>query len=544
MASHFAVDELALLREKIDQRAPRLFQTTKAGSQLEVVRLSQPETPDGEKESNQNQQVDDRSQIEALRREANNCSQLFIIRQKRSWTNLDIFRDLFEDFIGIYDIFPQLWKCLFAFGKKLRENEFEFPGFITRCTYPVDTDGSEICESAYVVRRVELHGRRCIDGQSPWSIRQTAVYYRFNCSTNKFQTQNNVSGNFSQTLRDTFLLIAPSPMFEGQLSCSLKRNFSNKTELSPWYIHWLLLADSSRGWGDYMAWLEEQLREQSEPILFARVGVEKDSRSHLDDFQVSFVDRQKLKQLEDYITDLQVILDTMVHTATGIRTQCLKWCSRNCTGRERCCCESFLEEFNRFVNEAQMHLSRAQVLHEKVQSTAKLLSNLLDYEEANALKGLARASHEEGRLMSVLTLQGTRDAAAVKILTIISLIYLPTTIVANFFSTVFVHTNNQGDIQVSAQVWIMAAASIPLTSLTIALWWAWVHFAPPLQANSRQSTLKNAYGMLRSLFSRGRSTQRDLESGMACPQFGDKQFTRSPTSVSTWSTTATAFREK
>lgn len=164
----------------------------------------------------------------------------------------------------------------------------------------------------------------------------------------------------------------------------------------------------------------------------------------------------------------------MVHTATGIRTQCLKWCSRNCTGRERCCCESFLEEFNRFVNEAQMHLSRAQVLHEKVQSTAKLvnfipsflcrttpclvnpnihvflqLSNLLDYEEANALKGLARASHEEGRLMSVLTvsrrslpekakahltrvlqLQGTRDAAAVKILTIISLIYLPTTIVA------------------------------------------------------------------------------------------------------------------
>lgn len=68
MASHFAVDELALLREKIDQRAPRLFQTTKAGSQLEVVRLSQPETPDGEKESNQNQQVDDRSQIEALRR--------------------------------------------------------------------------------------------------------------------------------------------------------------------------------------------------------------------------------------------------------------------------------------------------------------------------------------------------------------------------------------------------------------------------------------------------------------------------------------------
>lgn len=78
------------------------------------------------------------------------------------------------------------------------------------------------------------------------------------------------------------------------------------------------------------------------------------------------------------------------------------------------------------------------------------------------------------------------------------------------------HTNNKGDIQVSAQVWIMAAASIPLTSLTIGLWWACVHFAPPLQANSRQCTRKNTYyGMLRSLFSRGQSTQSDLEGGMA-----------------------------
>ncbi|KAL1970711.1 hypothetical protein VTN77DRAFT_4355 [Rasamsonia byssochlamydoides] len=537
MASHFAADEMALLKEKIDQRVPHLFQTINAGAQLEVMQLSPLKSPDGEKESNQ--LIEDRSQIKALKKEANDCSQLFIIRQKRSWTNLNISRDLFEDFMSIYDVFPPLWKCIFAFGRKHKENEFEFPGFITRRSHPVETDGSEVCESAYIVRRVELNGRRRIEGQSPWSIRQTAIYHRVNSGADLFQTSIDSSEYSGQIPRSTFLLISPSPTFEAQLSRSLKRSFADKTEISPWYIHWLLITDSSRGWGDYMAWLEERLREQSDPILFARVGVDKDSLSHLGDFQVSFVDRQKLKQLEDYTADLKVILQTMVHTVTGIHEQCLKWCSRNCRGRKGCCCESFIEEFDSYVKEAQMHFSRAQVLHERVQSTARLLSNLLDYEEANALKGLAQASREEGKLMSVLTLQSTRDAAAVKILTIISLFYLPTTSVINFFSTIFVHTNNQGDMQVSAQVWILVAVAIPLTGLTIALWWACVRFGPLLRATSRQPTLEKN-GMQWSLSSRRQSTKTDLESGVASPQF---PFWRSPASVGTWSTTATTLKE-
>lgn len=80
-----------------------------------------------------------------LLQEANDCSQIFIIRQKRSWTNLQISRDLFEDFLSIYEVFPQFWKCMFAFGKKHKENEFEFPGFMTKDTYPVEMDGSGFC---------------------------------------------------------------------------------------------------------------------------------------------------------------------------------------------------------------------------------------------------------------------------------------------------------------------------------------------------------------------------------------------------------------
>lgn len=81
--------------------------------------------------------------------------------------------------------------------------------------------------------------------------------------------------NSHRKSRSIFLLISPSPTFEARLSCAVKRSFSDGAELSPWYVHWLLLAHSLQGWGDYMAWLEGQLREQVWTAeLHSRNGVE------------------------------------------------------------------------------------------------------------------------------------------------------------------------------------------------------------------------------------------------------------------------------
>ena len=81
---------------------------------------------------------------------------------------------------------------------------------------------------------------------------------------------------------------------------------------------------------------------------------------------------------------------------------------------------------------------------------------------------------------------------AVKILTTISLIYLPITVVLvseiwarlnnrrglilyqNFFSTEFVQTSDSGHMQVSTSAWLLAVISLPLTVLTIGCWRLWV----------------------------------------------------------------------
>ena len=102
--------------------------------------------------------------------------------------------------------------------------------------------------------------------------------------------------------------------------------------------------------------------------------------------------------------------------------------------------------------------------------------------------------------MRKLTEKSTQDAAAVKVLTMITLIYLPATVVSvsrlspnqppitlrlltlpqNFFSTQFV-SQEQGaggssKVIVLSNAWLFAAVSVPLTLITLAVWWLWVKF--------------------------------------------------------------------
>jgi hypothetical protein len=109
-------------------------------------------------------------------------------------------------------------------------------------------EGSEL---AYVLRRVELNHRLLAEGQSPWSIRQTAVYHKFAMTPDSKQSSS------------TFILIAPSPKLESQLSQSLDLSKSDERAIGPWNVHRLLVANSMNGWMDYMAWLEETLNEQA-----------------------------------------------------------------------------------------------------------------------------------------------------------------------------------------------------------------------------------------------------------------------------------------
>jgi hypothetical protein len=178
--------------------------------------------------------------------------------------------------MDVYKIMRTLWKYVFAFGRKSEENEFNFPGFGQRhtsrrtagntaygqLTAPSPENNYKriiliFClEYAYMLRRAELNGRAITEGESEWSIRQTAVYH-------KLMTSSQETVSSMMEFDSTFLLIAPSENAEWQVGKYLNQCVSEYASMpSSWNIHRILIADSLRGWMDYMASLEARLKRQ------------------------------------------------------------------------------------------------------------------------------------------------------------------------------------------------------------------------------------------------------------------------------------------
>ncbi|KAF5876967.1 uncharacterized protein Bfra_001325 [Botrytis fragariae] len=536
MAEYLHLDDLKALQCKIEARANNLFIKTAEKSSFQVIRLSKPVTT--RKEPNiptfqKNLDVYEVSQVNLLK-ETDDVCQIFIVRHDRCWARLNIERALFEHFVNIYEVCEEFWKCVFAFGLKQRENEFEFPRLRSRIRKTFDiTDPYEPKDLMYVIRQVELNGR---GGTNPWSIRQTAVYHG--------RKHDGISA-LPVSIKSTpsvLLIIAPTSNAEMRMTAYLEERAADKRQTLSWNLHRLVVSDSLSGWPDYMASLEARLREQTNLIICAPDDMEEEPSS---EHGIGFGSRQELKVLEDFVLDLLMILRTKVETITGLRDQCKEYANefgKQMEIEERASHYLILREFDEYVKDAESYLGRAKDLRDRIQSTVTLLSDFLN--------------HEENKSMHHLTERSTKDAAAVKILTIITLVYLPTTIVANFFSTQFVQTSDSGHMTITENSWILAAISIPLTALTIILWWAWVYLsevkkevtASEKSDSSRQDSFRSFISSSRKSFrsysiSRNRLRKSDIEAGVSShvksmappPLFRDS-------GVGTWSTTATTIK--
>ncbi|KAB8220891.1 hypothetical protein BDV33DRAFT_171515 [Aspergillus novoparasiticus] len=456
------------LEEKIKARTNSLFKSRNDVAQLLVHLLSSSKDSCGRRtlQTKQPIPINHVSELKRLQQEETTaCAQVYTVAQLRSWTTLNISSELFHYLLEAQNVFPYFWKSVLTFGIRVVENEYAFPPFRAKSSRRVD---GRVDEIAYVIRRVERNQRSTSKGECPWSIRQTGVYQ-------KLTYPHDGSPNSS-----VFILIAPSRTVENEVSQCLSESESEGEVMTPHFsVHERLIADGLRSWMDYMAWLESECKQKADRLIVWDV---EDRDKHMTYFKVE--DRQRLKQLGDYITDLIVVLQTAVNTIGRIGKSCQRHCKMSCAVRDDCFCSSMIGEFVEYETEARVYLERAKVLQERVQSTEQLLTDLLSFEETRALKQLARASHvetkalkelaqtsqEESHHLAELAKRSAEDAAAVKMLSLVGLVYLPTTIVANFFSTEFVKINEQGGIYISPWVWILAVISVPLTVATVFLW--------------------------------------------------------------------------
>ena len=64
-----------------------------------------------------------------------------------------------------------------------------------------------------------------------------------------------------------------------------------------------------------------------------------------------------------------------------------------------------------------------------------------------------------------------------KTIAALTMVFLPGTYIAAIFGMNFFNYS-AGNIHVSARWWLYVAITVPMTVLTIGIWWAWTHMSP------------------------------------------------------------------
>lgn len=72
-----------------------------------------------------------------------------------------------------------------------------------------------------------------------------------------------------------------------------------------------------------------------------------------------------------------------------------------------------------------------------------------------------------------IALATNNDSAVMRVIAILTMIFLPLSTVGTFFGMAFFESTAEGGFRTSSKLWVFAASSVPLTALTLGIWWIW-----------------------------------------------------------------------
>ena len=189
----------------------------------------------------------------------------------------------------------------------------------------------------------------------------------------------------------------------------------------------------------------ELTKLQSDRVMVA--SIDADSPLQLLDKE----ERQELKAFQDQVIDILVVLDSTMDTITFMIEKYEQFChdiktsSADLADNQP---DPILLALRENQQVSDISKKKVEASNTKVQGTISLvrpyefynliattnsmikLSDLLNLGSGSSLQRLAEEARKENIAMRGLTEKGTRDAAAVKVLTVITLVYLPATVVS------------------------------------------------------------------------------------------------------------------
>ncbi|KAH5305709.1 hypothetical protein HBI12_168140 [Parastagonospora nodorum] len=352
----------------------------------------------------------------------NYSSRLISISQKNSWSRLQITKPMLRELMEHHEVHPTFLEVPLSFSYRDTDEEQSF------CVpWTVREDENSI-QVFYTFRYAEYKGHP----NEPWVIRQAGVYQRFDIHKKS----------------SLYVLVNASPQSAAYcraLECFSK--YEHQMQLDPLWLHGVIHASYFMYWREYIAEYEKRLLPIADMTTSTMIS---------EPLRVSHDMLGTVRFLESRFLPLRPILTSFEEVADGLQVLGRSLVSGACvTEATQLQMESRLDNARRYT---RTFIRTALFLQERSNNTATLLADTL------AFRNQGVAQEQNG---SVVVL--TRSAVFI---TVITLIYLPWTLVTGIFGMEFFELDLKTNrLITSPQIWIYFVTAMVTTMFTVVLYY-------------------------------------------------------------------------
>ncbi|KFY09750.1 hypothetical protein V492_05364 [Pseudogymnoascus sp. VKM F-4246] len=376
------------------------------------------------------------------------CRFIFIHAADNSRQHLRITRKMMLRILSYHQVMPDYLDFLFPFGLQSEQRDFRFSAFREQTLLKSPACGPAVPGLRRSGRQIQLSfnlkGVHCSSGaevptrEKIWSPRQAAVYHQFDMelgTTLWILTK----GNLELKTR-----IQDMTGTHGRLE-DKSYGAVSQCLISSLAVHLLLCQWSCGDWRWYILWLEEVIAEETWHVNLPRSDREVRYEYRPEDFQ-------GIQHYEDLARQVDMVLEANSYVLDSLRAYyrgMLDGSDWRVTDLCRGEILSFCSQIDNMIQNARMEIVRVKTLVQIASSNKALVLQHIQSQATEKMEELTMSMHQVGDL-------SRKEAIAMRIVTVVTLIYLPATFVSvmlpyfflrapTLFSTDIVKYQDQGN---------------------------------------------------------------------------------------------------
>ncbi|KAL6922931.1 hypothetical protein FSST1_000205 [Fusarium sambucinum] len=381
-------------------------------------------------------------------------SSFFVIEPHYGWSTLPITRDGLLSLFKDLDVFPDIYRFLTAFGRKEFAQDESFGGFDTNITTTKSGDcvGFELCYLLKYVAKVPDPP----PGSFCWSIRHALIYQKVDTETN----------------RSSHILIRLSTPAKSELAASLKTEGATSRFVHDWtYLHAVCFRGVDADLRDMINSLDKEITDLSDRVMM--FGVEATKTDEINSVESSTRDFKSLQFVSDQARRVITCIQINMHTIECLQEKMDHIANWETFENVNSTPVRLLStDLSKTLEEHRFACRNASSVLARATATSQFLRDTISLRNSEISRLNSEIVNQNTLMIARLAELSGRDAGVVKTLTVLALVFVPASFVADFLQMGFITIARESPMKWKADtdLKIYAILALPLITTTMLLY--------------------------------------------------------------------------